>query len=1360
MSGVQPAGTGPQPTEAGSAATRPARRRRRWALRALGVAVAGALLLSAALVLLLTLGLQHGLNSDWARQQLRAQVNERTGAELDYRTLQLNLASGLLVEDLVVLQPSVFRAHAPELLRLSRLELGYRPLLLPLGRLTVETLRARGLQLTLVQDASGRTSLDRLADDKPQQPEPPEPPPPPEAPAVAAPVTPLTRALELADLPLTVQLGELSVTELAVNALALDAGGAVSRRIELRGVQVQGHATLRPGHPEAALRVVSPPDGLQLKITEPGPSGPSQRSLRLALSQGLQVVDAHQVRGSLRIELHEQSFEPRFRYLGPLVGLQLAAKLDPEAGDITATLSDVELLAGAAHVSATATVHEELDGPVRRLSAIVGSTGSVDLQRAHATAEPLVGPTGIKELRGTFQWALSDLRLDLDTFAPYGGQLALDTQVQRLLGDVGGASLDGEELGLKVEFAPLDEDSYRLEVGAPVGRLHASVAGQRLRLRQAELRLEIPAAHPSWLSPASSWGELVLKLRAGGLFVASGPDRVQASTVGLRLKVMRQRRGGPLRLDLNGGVRELDVHRGDTLLVPIRKGTVKLTGRNLRPDLGQPLNSLGNLSLQAELGPLVADARLARSEVAEASFEVDVTASSLQLVGTLLPPDLKRQIGRVPYRRMSALLRSKGTLDPRGLTDPSRLRLQQTARIELRNLRLQRRDLRLVTRLLSVDLSTKSQGRARQQAELKLVVRSPLYQGRRFAGSLGLSGTLGLDLNVPNVALQLDNLPGAEHRVHVDLAARLSGRAHTLDYQLDLELQRLGPLLRLAGPPEGLPLDLARLDVLLRSKGTIDGLVRRVVRGVPTLHADPLPRLRGRQQTAVSLGGLLVEQGDLRAEIPRLDLNVSSTGGLNDLELKGDLDVSEATVDQGTLHLHARDLRPSVELRTAGGLGEGTVSLKLTAALGTLNQDVAPEVAVGDLSLRARAELQALDTLRIPSVSVRNKDGGQHVKLQGVVTGLRGLLTGSGRPSLALKGRVIQDLARLRLERHRLTASGKVELPFELESEALDRLRLSSTLAAQAVSLSAPKQGLRVERFDGRVRVEQVIALPPGGPPRLVPVATRNPYSRATFADVHPYLGDDSYFSLQRISLKGRTLGPIAGNLSVQRNIIGLHQIQFAVGGGKVFGACIVDYEPGNTLLLFRGKLTDIEPSTGGSDRFDGNAALRFNVDHLDLEGRVHIVRISSAHLADMLDLVDPYHEDPNLNRVRLGLKVGHPRYVRVKMKDGLLALKVELGGAASVVNIEEIRGVALGPFLNRYVAPLLPPGGTRFGAAVQPAAQATPDASAEPAAPSSPEPPADPAAVPAGASPTEPSVPAPVAPSTQPSPSQEETSP
>ncbi len=592
MSGVQPAGTGPQPTEAGSAATRPARRRRRWALRALGVAVAGALLLSAALVLLLTLGLQHGLNSDWARQQLRAQVNERTGAELDYRTLQLNLASGLLVEDLVVLQPSVFRAHAPELLRLSRLELGYRPLLLPLGRLTVETLRARGLQLTLVQDASGRTSLDRLADDKPQQPEPPEPPPPPEAPAVAAPVTPLTRALELADLPLTVQLGELSVTELAVNALALDAGGAVSRRIELRGVQVQGHATLRPGHPEAALRVVSPPDGLQLKITEPGPSGPSQRSLRLALSQGLQVVDAHQVRGSLRIELHEQSFEPRFRYLGPLVGLQLAAKLDPEAGDITATLSDVELLAGAAHVSATATVHEELDGPVRRLSAIVGSTGSVDLQRAHATAEPLVGPTGIKELRGTFQWALSDLRLDLDTFAPYGGQLALDTQVQRLLGDVGGASLDGEELGLKVEFAPLDEDSYRLEVGAPVGRLHASVAGQRLRLRQAELRLEIPAAHPSWLSPASSWGELVLKLRAGGLFVASGPDRVQASTVGLRLKVMRQRRGGPLRLDLNGGVRELDVHRGDTLLVPIRKGTVKLTGRNLRPDLGQLIQGL------------------------------------------------------------------------------------------------------------------------------------------------------------------------------------------------------------------------------------------------------------------------------------------------------------------------------------------------------------------------------------------------------------------------------------------------------------------------------------------------------------------------------------------------------------------------------------------------------------------------------------------------------------------------------------------------------------------------------------------------------------------------------------------------
>ena len=75
-----------------------------------------------------------------------------------------------------------------------------------------------------------------------------------------------------------------------------------------------------------------------------------------------------------------------------------------------------------------------------------------------------------------------------------------------------------------------------------------------------------------------------------------------------------------------------------------------------------------------------------------------------------------------------------------------------------------------------------------------------------------------------------------------------------------------------------------------------------------------------------------------------------------------------------------------------------------------------------------------------------------------------------------------------------------------------------------------------------------------------------------------------------------------------------------------------------------------------------------------------------------MLDIIDPYHEDPDFNSVRLGLRVGYPEFLRLRMKDGFLDAKIDLGGAASVVSIDEIRGIALGPLLNLYVAPYLTP--------------------------------------------------------------------
>jgi translocation and assembly module TamB len=108
------------------------------------------------------------------------------------------------------------------------------------------------------------------------------------------------------------------------------------------------------------------------------------------------------------------------------------------------------------------------------------------------------------------------------------------------------------------------------------------------------------------------------------------------------------------------------------------------------------------------------------------------------------------------------------------------------------------------------------------------------------------------------------------------------------------------------------------------------------------------------------------------------------------------------------------------------------------------------------------------------------------------------------------------------------------------------------------------------------------------------------------------------------------------------------------------------------------------------NDVFDANTALTFVPGAMTLDGKVQIVRASREHLEDILDVLDPFHESANANRVRQGLALGYPKFVRFQLHDGAIDTKVELGGIAQLVRIDEIKAVPLGPILQKYVAPTL----------------------------------------------------------------------
>ena len=131
------------------------------------------------------------------------------------------------------------------------------------------------------------------------------------------------------------------------------------------------------------------------------------------------------------------------------------------------------------------------------------------------------------------------------------------------------------------------------------------------------------------------------------------------------------------------------------------------------------------------------------------------------------------------------------------------------------------------------------------------------------------------------------------------------------------------------------------------------------------------------------------------------------------------------------------------------------------------------------------------------------------------------------------------------------------------------------------------------------------------------------------------------------------------------------------------------DLSRDDPLVLFRGHLTGVrvEDSKGV---LDANLAMTFVPTTLIVEGKAQIVRISKDHLYEVIDVLDPYHEDEDLNRVRLGLKFGYPKFVLVKLDEGLMNAKVDLGGLAGAVRIDEIKGIPVTPFLEQYVQPYL----------------------------------------------------------------------
>ncbi|MBW2703309.1 MAG: hypothetical protein JRF33_21030 [Deltaproteobacteria bacterium] len=1269
-------------------------------------------LVAAVMVLGLSLG---RLDHPSVKGPIKSYLQREMGLSLDWAVFSISPMSGLRLSGFHLDSAPADRALAPRLAELGALEVDWS-----LGGLMADTPRIdrfklEGLKLAVVRDAHGKTSLDRLF--PPAEEPATDPTPEPEADVDEG----LSKLFQKFKAPIVLGQVELGAVELVFFERAEDLRWHLTTPAVSASLEESEMGSL--------------PD-LKLDLGEDGKDGVGGRlrlikeqagetkTLELAIRQSLKRHGDKELVFELGLELLRQELltelppgpEPLLKLKGQVIFLA-------QEGLVELKISNLDLLGGGLKGSLLARLPDEGSGPLLKSLAFSLNGGPllrwlpkglIELEAKDLSGELEIHDMGL-DLKaglpnsGRIQSRFSCASLSLLQFEVLGlkastelnlsGEEApkitakLDLQSFALPGSrIDGLSLmlDAGELKLDLQH-PMDTGA-KLSVKTQLAKVRHALGGEDLILEDLglEMTLEREQAGPILLS---------VKLPVAAVKLGSG-----ISLEGLALKLDAQ----DLSLNLRGPAKaqiELDLDkirlRKPGLSASLDSTGLRLDLKDLHLEEGKPharvQAKLELRRLHAKVGTLLAQAR-------KVGFEVETATEGAipRQVDWRLPLGYLKleQDGKKGRSLLAELTRAKlaGQISELALNQLSPERSSAKLKLQLQAHSLGLADGRSL-RLKPSRLSLFVRAGRRVGGDGRIFLSDVSMGKRLLPGDWNLDFKLAADRGAPSLELQASAKGSKGLDVQVKLLAAYQAARKKLMWRADLGLSKLSLLQGLL-PPDLLgawALDWRSVKLDATSQGEFLGLIERFDRqGLPRFAEDPFAAV-GRAHLQLDARALNLSDAAASAglQLPRLSLRA-------DLDKKGKLWTLSQVLDVERLGwLKGRDsaelsgLVQTIKMTAKGAPERSRIGFQGQVKLAKLRQSFVAGYPVGDLDFSILGRLDALQALRIEKIELSNPAAGTRLNMELALDRIArlaevGKVAHSGMPgrqALRLSGTFEQDLSKLDLKAQGIEAKGMLRMPIEVQSGDMKAYRVATQIQAEGLHIKMPSAKLEVVGLDGRIPIIEDLALKPGGGIALASQGKDNLYSQARFSDVHPFLRGQNYIALDELKIMGHSMGPLAGNLRIEQQRISLDQLQLGLRGGKITGQLRIDADPVNPHLFFKGNVTGLRPS-GGKDVLDANATLSLAPAKLDLSGRIQVVRIGSRHLLDVLDLLDPYRENVGINRVRLGLKVGYPKFLRLRMREGFLDAKVELGGAVDFVRIDEIKGVALGPLLNRFVAP------------------------------------------------------------------------
>ncbi|MBX3270618.1 MAG: hypothetical protein KF729_10170 [Sandaracinaceae bacterium] len=1118
---------------------------------------------------------------------------------------------------------------------------------------------------------------------------------------------------------------ELALTELdlfdgigaAHLALALPDGAALPR-LEGGGasVRIDALAARLP----SVLGIAARDAHLDLEIA-PLPAGAPEGASRLALrvragelrrDTGAEAIELTGLALALDAELDPERVTARLR--APVERVRARAEAGAVVLEGVALALDVrdvglaDALAGRPWWRATGAIEAALD--VRRIQADDGDAMAVEVLGARAALAA--------SLEGRARWTPSAtlttgaVHAALDattrvTLAPLAlsaraRDATLDlAQPMRVEAELGAPRLEvqttaRERLALdapRVTVRATVRSPERFDVRADVRAraFDASAPGRSLTLRELALELGLDEVELDLDDPLASRARIAL--RAGGrrLDAHEGPRHLATDSLGATVRG-RWRGGEPSSFTASvplGAVRIAE-DRGAprTLLAP---GTLELTVSELALDARALARSRVALSARGRFAPLTLEAS---ARLAGGAGEVSVHASATPLhalLAALLGPS--GVPGGVDLHRSGLELTLRGTY--RGLDTDAPV-LDHQLRGDLRALELRHPGVEVALPHAGLTVTHHGAGDA-HRLELRASFDRLAIDGETLSRPITIEATARGDLAAHDAHVEATlGGPGAlRGQLVLDARAPAGG-----DLQISerVTLSGLGAVAGLIPTRirDAHPVDHDALALEVTGEGTLVGFLAPDRSG-PSQAWDGAFRHRGE----ATLRGVRYHPEGLTIAAPEVRLTLDSSGDDDHLFAEATLRVPRLDYEDATHHVVVHDGLQRLHVRTEGELTHGgRVVVETDGRLARVEQDFLPAYPMEDVSLEARLCVDALDSLELERLVLDNPRGGTRLELSKRLARSRAVDTESasgerrrvrGGQYVSLRGQLVQDLARIDGSPETLRARGRLVAPFSADSGDGSLFRVHATVRLEDVDVALPELGLAVEGVRASVPVEEALEWTAEGGFAVVPNTERNPFARVRFQDVQAFMREDSHVEVRRVRWRDLELGPIAGSLEVDRNVFIVRSVRVERGPALITGQLVVDYLPGAERLQFRGNVTGLR-TEGSDDPLDANAAIVFDPARLEVDGRVQIVRIGGAHLRELLDMLDPFRENPSLNTLRTTLDFGYPERVRLGLSRGLMSMHVELGGPlGSLLQIGEIRGIALGPFMTRHVAPYLP---------------------------------------------------------------------